>query len=78
MKFSANDIISMGQEEFCSHFFNKYVLVIRKDDAVIQGIISEIGLSAIMNKQTQDYLPVTIKIDSKIINIVDIKSIETI
>ena len=78
MKYSANDIISMGQEEFYSHFFNKYVLVIRMDDVEIQGFISEIGLSAIMNKQTQDYLPVTIKIDSKIINIVDIKSIKTI
>ena len=76
MRYAGSELIEMSQKEFCDNFTNKYVKVAQKDDTVIQGHIMEIGLAENINPDTQDHLPVTIKIESRNINIFDIKSIE--
>lgn len=76
MKYSAEELQRMCQKEFCANFTNKHVIVTKNDDSEIQGYITVIGLAVNINPDTQDHLPVTIKINSKNISIFDIKSIE--
>ena len=76
MKYSSNEILRMGEVDFTKVFSNKYVSIILKDGSSNVGIIEEIGVSACRNIDTEENLPVAIRVNGKNINIFDIASIE--
>ena len=75
MKYTENELIGMNQKEFCAKLLNKQVVMTNKNGSELKGYITEIGLAANVSIDTQDHLPVSIKINSKI-NIFNIRLIE--
>ena len=66
----------MSVEEIKDQFLGKKVRVITDNDGVIDGIVSEVGLATNPNPQDNIYLPVTIKVGGKDIDIFYVKNIE--
>lgn len=62
MKFDFDLFYNMDEGTFSKTFLRKHVLVTTKNGSKIEGIISEIELASNINKDTNDHLPVKIKI----------------
>lgn len=73
--FTKDAIWLMDSDIFQKSFLQKQA-VVRVKNGIIEGRISEIGLSSNINIDTNENLPVSIKIRGRNISITDIESIE--
>lgn len=73
--FTKDTIWLMNSDEFLKSFLHKQA-VVRGKNRIIEGCISEIGLASNINIDTNENLPVSIKIRGCNICITDIESIE--
>lgn len=76
MKYTEDVILGMDKETFVHTFKGRVCNITLLSDEAIQGTISQIGLSAVSDTQTKEYLPVDIRVNERIIRISQIKKIE--
>lgn len=75
MRYSKNDILSMDEETFVHTFKGKFCIIEMESQRIV-GYVTEIGLSAITNRNTRDNLPVSLKVNGNNINIFQVIAIE--
>lgn len=74
--FLKNELWGMDADTFSTLLYSKNVKVYFEDDYVELGFVSEIGLAANLNINTEERLPVSIKVGSHHVCITKIKQIE--
>lgn len=72
------DIWRMDAHTFSKDFFQKKVSVSRNDGNTINGIVVEFGLSANLNVDLCERLPVSLKVDDTNISLTNIEQIEIV
>lgn len=74
--FTKDDVLSMDTETLSRLFLYKRVCVSLDDERTLCGVISEIGLSAVINNNPPTRLPVSVKINGINITISNFNQIE--
>ena len=69
MKYTINELLLMDEMMFNNTFSQVPAVIEFADGTLIEGVIEKIELSTIKNPDTQDNLPVSIKINGRDINI---------
>ena len=76
MNYTNDMILKMDRSTFEKLFYGAIVDVEETSGLRYRGVVEEIGLSADIDGQTHDYLPVDIVLNGKKIDIVRIKELE--
>ena len=74
--FTKNDVLSMDTETLSRLFLYKRVCISLDDGKALCGFISEMGLSAVINNNPPERLPVSVKINGINVVINNINQIE--
>jgi len=77
MKHSKDKILSMDKDTFVRNFKSKFCLIELLSNKIEKGYVTEVGLAANINPQTNENLPVSIRVNGKNISITQIATIET-
>jgi len=69
MKYTIVEILRMDEMNFSKTFLHTSAIIEFVDGTLVEGVIEKIDLSTTINPDTQDHLPVSIKINGRDISI---------